>query len=175
MAEGVNSMNAEDFQIDTRRHEGTAEESPCDIDSSCKAEAIESTAQTAWTKDLDEHLLHLRDVAQLSWQTLVAYFPGTALIDVRRRYQHLTKKAAADQAIDVPHLSQPYVRSLTHLLLDARDGNAETLVAKTRPLYSALPTKKQATALRHPARRRRTNEAVGYEPAPSSTSAHRDT
>lgn len=38
MAESVNSMNAEDFQIDTRRHEGTAEERPCDIDSSCKAQ-----------------------------------------------------------------------------------------------------------------------------------------
>lgn len=176
MAESVDSMNAEHFRIDTRQHEETAEERPCDIDLSCKAQVFESTAQTAWTKDLDKHLLHLRDVAQLTWHTLVAYFPGTAPIDVRRRYQQLTKKAAADQAMDDPHLSQRDVRSLTHLLSDARGGNAQTPVAKTRPLHSALPTKKQATAPRHPARRRRTNaQAVECEPAPSSTLAYRDT
>ena len=33
----------------------------------------ESTPQVAWTRELDEHLLHLRDVAQLKWGTLVTY------------------------------------------------------------------------------------------------------
>ncbi len=52
----------------------------------------------AWTKDVDEHLLHLRDVAQLNWQTLVSYFPSTTPHSVRERYQQLKKSAAADQA-----------------------------------------------------------------------------
>lgn len=176
MVETVKSTSAEHFEIDTRQLEEIAEMGPCDMDSRYEGRIFDSTLQIAWTTDLDGHLLHLRDVAQLNWQTLVTYFPGTALNDVRRRYQQL-KKAAADQAKESDRSSRSNVGSVTHVLADARDEDGQPTVAKTYPAQTSFPTKRPALAPRRPARRRRTTaEADRFEPAASSMpSAHRDT
>ena len=48
-----------------------------------------STPQSLWSGEQDEHLLHLRDTAQLKWMDIASYFPGMTLDAVKGRYRHL--------------------------------------------------------------------------------------
>lgn len=176
MVESSKSINSELFEIDTRQREKIAKMGFYYVNSSYEGRTVDSRLQTAWTTDLDEDLLHLRDVAQLQWRRLVTYFPGTAPNDVRRRYQQL-KQTAADQANDNHRSSQSNVGSVTHVLADAQDKDGQPPVAKTYPAQTSFPLKRPALALGRPARHRRTNaQADRFEPAASSMAlAHRDT
>ena len=62
-----------------------------------QASTHKSMPQNPWTKDLDEHLLHLRNVAQLKWGTLVNYFPAMTPNAVKRRYQQLSEEIGTCQ------------------------------------------------------------------------------
>ncbi len=66
------------------------------------SEKRNSMPQNPWTKDLDEHLLHLRNVAQLKWGDLANYFPTMTSRAVKRRHKQLsdakeTTQDAGDQ------------------------------------------------------------------------------
>lgn len=141
--------------------------------SSCKGRQIGSMSRIAWTNDADKHLLHLRNVAQLNWQTLVTYFPGTTPDSVRQRYQQLKKMETVDQAMDDDRSSQCCEGSVTHLLSDLSYGKAQAPMAKTPLAEPASQRKRAAFAPRYPARRRRPNaQADRVEPAlPSTLSA----
>lgn len=171
--ESVKSTTVEHFVIDAWGLKDNAGIGLFDVNSSYKGRLSDSMSQTAWTTDLDGDLLHLRDVAQLHWQTLVTYFPGIAPNDVRRRYQQL-KKAVADQANDSHSASQSNVGIVSHMLADARDEDGQPPVATTHPAQTSFLTKTAALAPRRPACRRRTNaQADRFEPAASSMpSAH---
>lgn len=171
MVESVKSMHAEHFQIDSRGHEEIAEVRPGDINSSYEGRPIDATAQRVWTKDHDEHLLHLRDVAQLDWQTLVTYYPGIRPIRVKQRYAQLKKNAAADQITDGPSSSQ-YGRSMTHLPSASCSGIGQVSVAETQPADPAIQTKR-ATVAPRPAHRRRPQPQVNrVEAAPAHRVTH---
>ena len=55
--------------------------------------------ESNWTMELDEHLLHLRDVAQLKWGNLVTYFPGLTLNAVKTRYKNLNEGRTTRQIV----------------------------------------------------------------------------
>ena len=58
-----------------------------------------STPQSAWTSEQDEHLLHLRDMAQLSWRSVVSYFPGMTLDAMKGRYKYLNERRLICQIV----------------------------------------------------------------------------
>jgi len=58
-----------------------------------------SNQATLWTGDKDERLLHLRNVAQLTWPEIAVYFPEMAPGTVEIRCQELTKPRGGQQIV----------------------------------------------------------------------------
>ncbi|KAK4983154.1 hypothetical protein LTR66_007651 [Elasticomyces elasticus] len=58
-----------------------------------------STTQRPRTSERDELLLHLRNVAQLNWGTIVTYFPETTPSAVKRRYNQLEERKMTCQTV----------------------------------------------------------------------------
>ena len=54
-----------------------------------------STAQNLSTGEQDEHLLHLRDIAQLKWRDIIRYFRGITLDAVKDWYSHVDESRMA--------------------------------------------------------------------------------
>ena len=90
-----------------------------------KGQNFKSALQTSWTKDLDEHLLHLRHVAQLDWCRVVKYFPEATLSDVKRRYRGLTRARTMCDTVRTQHI--PRVRERE---IPARSSSNETAPEK---------------------------------------------
>lgn len=175
--ERTNPVSTEPLWYDNPRNQEIVRPRHGPIRSSRKGWKLDSGSQVAWNYGLNEHLLHLRDVAQLDWHTLVTYFPGTTPNGVRQRYRQLKKMAAADRALDDDRSSQCCDGSVTHLSTEYCWGNAQAPKIKTHHADPASRAKKAASTPRCLARRRRPNaQADGVEPAlPSTTpSAHRD-
>lgn len=143
-------------------------------ESSRSGQQTKSTSQTTWTEDADQRLLHLRDVAQLDWRTLISYFPSGTPQGIRERHQQLKKRAAADQA---PHNHRPCQsqrRGASQVLPDPQCRTAGASVAKTRSAKAATGTKRKASASRCLARCRRPDVQV-VPAVPSVPSIRQDT
>ena len=64
---------------------------------------IYSTSHGVWTTEQDDFLVHLRDVAQLTWSSLALYFPGIMIAEVKRRYEVLNPRCQTTKETMVRH------------------------------------------------------------------------
>jgi len=86
--------------------------------------------QNLWTKDLDKHLFHLRNVAQLKWGDVAKYFPTMSPNAVKLRHKQLsvTKEKTQDEG---DHHSALFVeRSTAGPLPASTSGRREPKVTK---------------------------------------------
>ena len=91
-----------------------------------------SQSHVYWTTEQDEKLLHVRDVSQLRWANVFAYFPGIAPSAVKRRYKQLR---AAEKVPQTP-CYQPQAREENPMVHDQHFGSPKW---KVRGPYQAQP------------------------------------
>ena len=123
-----------------------------------------STPQRPWTSEQDEHLLHLRDVAQLNWRNIVSYFLGTTMNAVKGRYKHLNECRMACQIVgDEPKSRLNMNRRSTHLAASTFQKAAKKCRAPSRPKSRRQPIDSLAEHYGPPHRRRVTKQANDAE------------
>ncbi len=88
----------------------------------------DSVAQALWTTELDEYLLHLRNVAQLRWEDLVNYFPTLTPVAVKRRHKQLSETKEMTQGADDQYLARFEERSTAAFPTVSTSGKSETKV-----------------------------------------------
>ncbi|KAK3048291.1 hypothetical protein LTR09_010284 [Extremus antarcticus] len=94
--------------------------------------------QNLWTKDLDEHLLHLRNVAQLKWGDLANYFPAITPGDIKRRHEQLSKTKRTTQDMGTRHSARFEKRSTAAFPTASTFGKCQSKITKHyHALYGA--------------------------------------
>lgn len=129
-----------------------------------------SVPQALWTKDLDEYLLHLRNVAQLKWGDLVDYFPTRTLSAIKRRHKQLSEAKDTTQDMGDQDSARFKERSTAASPPASTSGKRAPKIAKhhhaTSGLLATSKLAKPGSSLRRRRETRQTNNAkVATSPA----------
>ena len=118
-----------------------------------------SMTQSPWTSERDQHLLHLRDVAQLNWETIVNYFPEATPNAVKRHYKQLNERKINRQTVGKQRTWRARGRGTATFPATSACGKAAAKVGKNHQIQPIAVSRRPATstAPEHDNTRRRRN------------------
>ena len=98
-----------------------------------------SVLQNLWTKDLDEYLLHLHNVAQLKWGDLINYFPAMTPSAIKCRHKQLSETKETKQDVGDQHSARFEKRGTAASPTASASGKCEPKITKHYDATSGLP------------------------------------